>query len=40
MFTSAWQLAPPLVEERERGFDLAGVEQVALQADGIVGAER
>ena len=24
-------LAPPLVEERERGFDLAGVEQVALR---------
>ena len=31
-------LAPPLVEERERGFDLAGVEQVALEADGVLGA--
>src|SRR5205807_10488953 len=27
-------LAPALVEERERGFDRAGVEEVALQADG------
>ncbi len=34
------QLAPSLVEERERGFDLAGVEQVALEPDRVVGAER
>ena len=31
-------LAPALVEERERGLDLAGVEQVALEPDGVVGA--
>ena len=31
-------LAPALVEERERGFDLAGVEQVALEPDGVLGA--
>ena len=31
-------LAPPLVEERERGLDLAGVEEVALQAERLFGA--
>ena len=31
-------LAPPLVEEGERRFDLAGVEQIALEADGILGS--
>lgn len=32
-------LAPPLVEERERGLDLPGVDQVALEPDGVLGAE-
>ncbi len=33
-------LTPPLVEEGERGLDLAGVEQVALEADGVLRARR
>jgi hypothetical protein len=30
--------APTFVEERERGFDLTGVEEVALEPDGVFGA--
>ena len=33
-------LAPTLVEERERGFDLAGVEEVAFEADGVFRSRR
>ena len=34
------ELTPPLVEEFERRFHLTRVEQVALEADGVLGARR